>query len=49
MGPGVGNNKYLLPFYKKISREIRKIDQTKLFIFEPSMVDEFGGFYESPS
>ena len=33
LGPGVNNNKYLLPFYKKLAGEIRKIDQEKLILF----------------
>jgi len=45
----MNNNKFLLPFYKKISKALRKIDKTKLFYFEPSVADILGGFYDSPS
>lgn len=45
LGPGVNNNKYLLPFYKKIAKAIRSIDQDNLLFFEPSVADYFGGFY----
>jgi hypothetical protein len=43
------NNKFLLPFYKKVSKAIRKIDQTKFLFFEPAVADILGGFYDSPS
>jgi endoglycosylceramidase len=49
LGPGMNNNKFLLPLYKKVSKAIRKIDQTKLLFFEPSVADILGGFYDSPS
>jgi hypothetical protein len=45
----MNNNKYLLPFYKKVSRAIRRIDRTKLLLFEPSIADQIAGFYDSPS
>lgn len=45
----MNNNKFLLPLYKKVSKAIRKIDQTKLLFFEPSVSDILGGFYDSPS
>lgn len=48
-GPGMDNNKFLLPFYKKVSRALRKIDQTKFLFFEPAVADILGGFYDSPS
>lgn len=47
--PGVSNNKFLFPFYRKIHKAIRAIDDNKLFFFEPSVVDVFGGgFKETP-
>ena len=49
LGPGMDNNKFLLPFYKKVSKAIRKIDQTKFLFFEPAVADILGGFYDSPS
>jgi hypothetical protein len=49
IGPGMNNNKYLLPFYRKISKAIRRIDQSKLLFFEPSPADQIAGFYDSPS
>jgi endoglycosylceramidase len=49
IAPGMNNNKFLLPFYKKISRALRKIDKTKFLYFEPSVADILGGFYDSPS
>lgn len=49
IGTGMNNNKFLLPLYKKVSRAIRKIDQTKLLFFEPFPGDILGGFYDSPS
>lgn len=49
LGPGFNNNRFLLPFYKKLAAEIRKIDQEKLILFEPSVADYFGGFYSTPS
>jgi endoglycosylceramidase len=45
IGPGMNNNKYLLPFYKKVSKAIRRIDKEKFLFFEPLPVDYFGGFY----
>lgn len=41
--PGVSNNKYLLPFYKRVHKALRAVDKEKLFFFEPSVVDVFGG------
>lgn len=49
IGPSVNNNKFLLPFYKKIAKAIRQVDQQKLILFEPSVADYFGGFFETPS
>lgn len=47
--PGVSNNKYLLPFYKRVHKALRAVDKEKLFFFEPSVVDVFGGgFAETP-
>lgn len=47
--PGVSNNKFLLPFYKRVNKAIRSIDKQKLLFFEPSVVDVFaGGFVETP-
>jgi hypothetical protein len=45
----MNNNKFLLPFYKKVAKAIRKIDSKKLLFFEPSPADQIGGFYDSPS
>lgn len=47
IGPDQNNNRLLLPFYRKISREIRKIEREKLLMFEPSPVDMVGGFLEN--
>ena len=49
LGPGVNNNRFLLPFYKKLVRAIREIDQDSLVLFEPSVADYIGGFYDTPS
>jgi endoglycosylceramidase len=47
--PGVSNNKFLLPFYKKMNKAIRSIDKDRLLFFEPSIFDVFaGGFDETP-
>lgn len=46
LGPDMNNNRFLLPFYRKISTEIRKIDRDRLLLFEPSPVDMIGGFLE---
>lgn len=45
IGPSVNNNKFLLPFYRNVSRAIRQVDQKKLILFEPSVADYFGGFF----
>ena len=43
------NNKYLLPFYKKVYAKIREADKKNLIFFEPSIFDIFGmGFLETP-
>lgn len=44
--PGVSNNKFLLPFYRRINKAIRAIDKEKLLFFEPSVVDVFGGGFK---
>lgn len=44
-GPSVNNNKYLIPFYAKISKAIREVDQQKLIFFQPSVADYLGGFF----
>ena len=49
IGPGMNNNKFLLPFYKKLVGAIREIEKQKLILFEPSVADYFGGFYHSPN
>lgn len=47
--PGRGNNKILLPFYKRVYAEIRKYDKDSLIFFEPASCDIFsGGFLETP-
>ena len=45
IGPDQENNRLLLPFYKQISIEIRKIERNKLLFFEPAPQDLFGGFF----
>jgi len=43
------NNKYLLPFYKRVAKEIRIYDNDTMIFFEPALVDFFGlGFKEAP-
>lgn len=42
------NNKVLWPFYRRIGKRIRQIDNSKLFFFEPDDLD-FIHFYELPS
>lgn len=32
-GPGVNNNKYLLPFYKQLSSAIRNVDKNRFIFF----------------
>ena len=32
-GPGVNNNKFLLPFYKRLATAIRQVDPTALLFF----------------
>ena len=45
----VANNKYLLPFYKKVYAKLREVDKENLFFFEPSIIDVFGlGFLSTP-
>ena len=47
--PGVSNNKFLLPFYKKVYKEIRKHDKDTMIFFEPCVGDLLsGGFLETP-
>lgn len=46
IGPDQDNNRFLLPFYRKISAEIRKIDKDRLLLFEPAPQDLIGGFFE---
>lgn len=45
LGPDQTNNRFLLPFYRKLSKEIRKVDRDRLLLFEPSPQDVFGGFF----
>lgn len=46
LGP---NNKFLLPFYKKVYTKIREADKNNLVFFEPSIFDVFGtGFLSTP-
>lgn len=33
IAPGINNNKYLLPFYQKIFKQIRNIEKKKLLFF----------------
>ena len=44
IGPDQNNNRLLLPFYRKISKEMRKVEKKKLLMFEPSPADMIGGF-----
>lgn len=47
--PGMSNDKYLLPAYKRIYAAIRMIDRHTPIFFEPSIIDLFGGsFMETP-
>lgn len=45
--PAVDNNKYLLPFYRNLSKAIRNLDEERLIFFEPSLLG--GGFLDNPS
>ena len=44
IGPDQTNNRLLLPFYRKLSRELRAVEPNKLFMFEPFPLDMIGGF-----
>ena len=46
--PGAADSKYLLPFYRKVDQELRKVDKDYVLIFSPSLTDNiplYGGFY----
>ncbi|KAL4462098.1 hypothetical protein ABPG74_000943 [Tetrahymena malaccensis] len=44
---GRQNNKYLLPFYKKVSQKMRESDPNRLVFYETALFDFLGGGFES--
>lgn len=43
MWPGLQNKKYLLPFYRKVNEQIRKVNDEILVFYEPALFDILGG------
>ena len=41
--PGANNDKYLLPFYRKLNSKIREMDDESLVFYEPIVSDFING------